>query len=79
MIRDGLISPMQPDVEGFRVPTSVPWLRDVALRDLALHERHGVCVDARGDVYQWNAQSKGPSLALSGKVWILLEDRISCA
>ncbi|KAL5532991.1 hypothetical protein ACEPAF_4765 [Sanghuangporus sanghuang] len=71
--RDGLISPTQPEVEGFRVPTSVPWLKDVALRDLALHERHGVCVDARGDVYQWNTQSKGPSLALSGKDIVSVE------
>ncbi len=29
------------------------WLRDVALRELSVHERHAACVDAKGDVYQW--------------------------
>jgi alpha-tubulin suppressor-like RCC1 family protein len=36
-----------------RSPTLLPWLYGVALRDLALHETHAACVDARGDVYQW--------------------------
>ncbi|KAL5490451.1 hypothetical protein ACEPAI_5284 [Sanghuangporus weigelae] len=71
--RDGLISPTQPEVEGFRVPTSVPWLKDVALRDLALLERYGVCIDARGDLYQWNTESKGPYLTLSGKDIVSLQ------
>lgn len=39
--------------EPIRAPAVAGWLEGVALRDLALHERHGACVDARGDVYQW--------------------------
>ncbi|KAI6036529.1 regulator of chromosome condensation 1/beta-lactamase-inhibitor protein II, partial [Pisolithus microcarpus] len=35
------------------IPQTSAWLENVALRDLALHERHAACVDARGDVYQW--------------------------
>lgn len=34
-------------------PHHATWLQDTALRDLALHEGHAACVDARGDVYQW--------------------------
>ena len=67
-IRDSLLSPTDPETEVFRNPTNVPWLKDVALRDLALHEKHGVCADARGDVYQWNANTGGPVLTLAGKV-----------
>lgn len=70
--REGLLSPDQPEIDSLRLPSSVPWLKDVALRDLVLHERHGACVDARGDVYQWNAGSKGPSMTLIGKVFKIL-------
>jgi len=42
---------------------------------MALHERHAVCVDARGDVYQWGdgffaskPDAKVPKLTLRGKV-----------
>ncbi|EIW60539.1 RCC1/BLIP-II [Trametes versicolor FP-101664 SS1] len=39
--------------ESVRVPTPSEWFDNVALRDLALHEQHAACVDARGDLYQW--------------------------
>ena len=66
--RDSLLSPIDPQIDVFRNPTNVAWLKDVALRDLALHEKHGICADARGDVYQWNSKTGGPILTLSGKV-----------
>ncbi|KAH8117476.1 RCC1/BLIP-II [Phellopilus nigrolimitatus] len=66
--KDGLISPTTPESDSFRVPSNVPWLKDVALRDLALHERHGACVDARGDLYQWDKETQGPILSLMGSV-----------
>lgn len=48
-----IINPTEPKVDFVQYPTNVSWLENVALRDLALHERHAACVDARGDVYQW--------------------------
>ncbi|KZT57038.1 RCC1/BLIP-II protein [Calocera cornea HHB12733] len=58
-----------------RSPQPLPHLSGVALRDLALHEKHGACVDAAGNVYQWGdgffeAAEKGarkPKLTLKGK------------
>ncbi|TFK42956.1 regulator of chromosome condensation 1/beta-lactamase-inhibitor protein II [Crucibulum laeve] len=44
-----------------RTPVVSKWLDNVALRDLALHEKHGACVDARGDVYQWGEEFFGGS------------------
>ena len=51
----------------------------MALRDLAVHATHAVCVDGRGDVYQWgdgffgqedgdHASEGTPVLTLRGKV-----------
>ena len=66
--------------ESVRTPAVAGWLKDVALRDLGLHEEHGACIDALGDVYQWgdgffgthgsgDATSSGkPVLTLRGKV-----------
>jgi hypothetical protein len=62
--------------EPIRVPAVAGWLEGVALRDLALHERHGACVDARGDVYQWgdgffgqeDPGNRMPHRTLRGKV-----------
>ena len=60
-----------------RVPTHSEAFKNVALRDLALHEKHAACVDARGDVYQWGDDFFGgeagsshaqPQLTLKGKV-----------
>ncbi|KAI0721594.1 RCC1/BLIP-II [Cerioporus squamosus] len=62
--------------ESIRVPTSSDWFKNVALRDLALHEDHAACIDARGDVYQWGDGFFGkepgssrarPQLTLKGK------------
>ncbi|KAI0637144.1 RCC1/BLIP-II [Trametes polyzona] len=62
--------------ESVKVPTPTGWFDNVALRDLALHEQHAACVDARGDVYQWGdgffgnepGSSHGrPRLTLRGK------------
>ncbi|KAK2460566.1 hypothetical protein APHAL10511_007036 [Amanita phalloides] len=54
------------------VPTTVKWLDNVALRDLALHKKYAACVDARGDVYLWGSgtsltQDQMPKLILKGK------------
>ena len=69
--------------ESVRTPSVAGWLKDVALRDLGLHEQHGACIDARGDVYQWGdgffgthpadagaapSSSGNPVLTLRGKV-----------
>ncbi|KAI0374704.1 RCC1/BLIP-II [Pilatotrama ljubarskyi] len=62
--------------ESVRMPTPSEWFDNVALRDLALHEQHAACVDARGDVYQWGDGFFGsvrgsshakPRLTLRGK------------
>ncbi|KAG2365754.1 regulator of chromosome condensation 1/beta-lactamase-inhibitor protein II [Suillus spraguei] len=52
-VQYNLIDPNEPGVQRIQYPVNASWLKDVALRDLALHERHAACVDARGDVYQW--------------------------
>ncbi|KAJ7343659.1 regulator of chromosome condensation 1/beta-lactamase-inhibitor protein II [Mycena albidolilacea] len=51
--RAGIIDPLLPTGYSVRQIFAPVWLNDVAMRDLALHERHAACVDARGDVYQW--------------------------
>ncbi|QRV86213.1 RCC1/BLIP-II protein [Ceratobasidium sp. AG-Ba] len=62
--------------DNIRLPQDVPAWTDVALRDLALHEKHAACVDAAGDVYQWGtgyygelaeAQVGEPQRTLTGK------------
>lgn len=72
-----MLDPKAADVDSFRTPTVVAWLQNVALRDLALHQKHAACVDARGDVYQWgegffSAENKDgkPILTLRGKVCV---------
>jgi alpha-tubulin suppressor-like RCC1 family protein len=60
-----------------RTPAVALFLQDVALRDLAVHASHAVCVDGRGDVYQWGdgffeeksaSDDRRPVLTLQGKV-----------
>ena len=58
--RSNLIAPQNPGVETVPKPSVYPWLQNVALRDLALHETHAACVDARGDIYQWGDGFFGP-------------------
>ncbi|KAJ6455757.1 regulator of chromosome condensation 1/beta-lactamase-inhibitor protein II [Mycena sanguinolenta] len=80
--RAGLIDPLLPVDYSVKQPFAPAWLNDVALRDLALHERHAACVDARGDVYQWgegynSSRTPGddgrPTRTLSGKNIIKLQ------
>ncbi|KAG1891351.1 regulator of chromosome condensation 1/beta-lactamase-inhibitor protein II [Suillus subluteus] len=70
-----VINPNEPGVQRVQCPVNASWLKGVALRDLALHERHAACVDARGDVYQWGdgffgssptskSEPQGPKLTL---------------
>jgi hypothetical protein len=63
-----------PGVDSVRNPAGAEWLKDIALRDLTLQERHAACVDARGDVYQWGAgfspSSTEPTITLRNKVRI---------
>lgn len=77
--RGRIISPDESDAAQIRTPKVTSFLRDVALRDLAVHATHAACVDGRGDVYQWgdgffaqeSASASGdrkPVLTLRGKV-----------
>ncbi|KAJ3773826.1 regulator of chromosome condensation 1/beta-lactamase-inhibitor protein II [Lentinula raphanica] len=58
--------PGDSKTDSIRSPTTAKWLDNVALRDLALHSQYAVCVDARGDVYQWG-QGVDPSPILKGQ------------
>ncbi|KIK90565.1 hypothetical protein PAXRUDRAFT_831604 [Paxillus rubicundulus Ve08.2h10] len=82
--KSNLIDPKSPMVGTLQVPTNAKWLEHVALRDLALHERHAACVDARGDVYQWGdgffdltpgseTEANTPKLTLHGKNIVKLQ------
>ncbi|KAJ7109195.1 regulator of chromosome condensation 1/beta-lactamase-inhibitor protein II [Mycena epipterygia] len=83
--RASILSTLLPASITIKKPFAVGWLNDVALRDLALHERHAACVDARGDVYQWGEgyaaraidDDGRPTRTLSGKdiVKLQLSDR----
>ncbi|KAG1877771.1 regulator of chromosome condensation 1/beta-lactamase-inhibitor protein II [Suillus subalutaceus] len=79
-----VIDPNEPGVQRVQCPVNASWLKGVALRDLALHERHAACVDARGDVYQWGdgffgssptskSEQQGPKLTLRGHNIIQLQ------
>lgn len=69
-----------------RAPAFTTWFDEkTALRHLALHEKHGVCADAQGDVYQWGdgfeatTGKRAPTLTLRGKDIIhveVSEDRV---
>lgn len=83
--KTNVISPETPKIDSVRMPTPVKWLQNVALRDLALHEQHAACVDARGDVYQWGdgffgagpsdprSQEWAPKQTLQGKDIVQLQ------
>ncbi|KAJ6547379.1 RCC1 BLIP-II [Mycena capillaripes] len=78
--RASILSPLLPASVTIKKPWAPAWLNDVALRDLALHERHAACVDARGDVYQWGEGYASPGLddaqptrTLSGKNIVKLQ------
>lgn len=66
--------------ESVRTPAVADWLKDVALRDLTLQEKHAACIDANGDVYQWGDGffgSPGPSSSSSGKPMLTLRGKVS--
>ncbi|KAH9954225.1 regulator of chromosome condensation 1/beta-lactamase-inhibitor protein II [Lactifluus volemus] len=74
--RSHIISPDSSDAMQIRTPAVASFLQDVALRDLAVHATHAVCVDGRGDVYQWGdgffdqksaSDDRKPVLTLQGK------------
>ncbi|KAL1748127.1 regulator of chromosome condensation 1/beta-lactamase-inhibitor protein II [Schizophyllum fasciatum] len=53
--------------ESLKLPLLANWLNGVALRDLALHECYGACVDAKGNVYQWGEGYSGSDAQTDGK------------
>ncbi|KAJ7632444.1 regulator of chromosome condensation 1/beta-lactamase-inhibitor protein II [Roridomyces roridus] len=61
--RNNLLAPKV----AIKKPSTLEWLDNVALRDLALHDDHAACVDARGDLYQWGVGHASPIRTLSGK------------
>jgi alpha-tubulin suppressor-like RCC1 family protein len=72
-----VLSPEQ-GTEPIRTPAFTSYFGSkAALRHLALHESHGACADARGNVYQWgdgfDHQASGPQLTLRGKDIVHLE------
>ncbi|KAF8212424.1 regulator of chromosome condensation 1/beta-lactamase-inhibitor protein II [Mycena galopus ATCC 62051] len=80
--RSGILDPILPTGYTVKQAFAPAWLNDVALRDLALHERHAACVDARGDVYQWGEGYNSfrtpdadglPTRTLSGKNIVKLQ------
>jgi hypothetical protein len=48
----------------------------VALRDLAVHTTHAVCVDGRGDVYQWGDGFFGQDRAAGGTPVLTLQGKV---
>jgi alpha-tubulin suppressor-like RCC1 family protein len=61
-----------PKVDSVPYPKVLQHLSGTAFRDIALHEKHAACVDARGDVYQWGdgifQGDAKPRLTLAGQV-----------
>ncbi|KAN0060888.1 hypothetical protein ACQY0O_006622 [Thecaphora frezii] len=51
--RYNVVAPDAPQITLVRLPRSIPYFDGVALRDIVLEEKHGVAVDANGDVLQW--------------------------
>lgn len=51
--RYNVVAPDTPLTTFIKTPRSIPYFDGMALRDLALEERHAVAVDASGDVLQW--------------------------
>ncbi|TKY87366.1 hypothetical protein EX895_004043 [Sporisorium graminicola] len=60
--RYNVVAPDAPQVTLVRSPRSIPFFDGVALRDINLQEKHGVAVDANGDVYQWGLGFFDPAL-----------------
>ncbi|PWN53046.1 RCC1/BLIP-II [Violaceomyces palustris] len=51
--RYNVVAPDAPQITFVKSPRSIPYFDQVALRDIVLEEKHGVAVDANGDVLQW--------------------------
>lgn len=76
--RNHVLSSSSDETTPIKRPELSPILSNTALRDLAVTEEYGVCVDARGDIYQWGDGFSGqlarsdrpprPQKTLSGKV-----------
>lgn len=60
--RYNVVAPDAPQVTLIRSPRSIPFFDGVALRDINLQEKHGVAVDANGDIYQWGLGFFDPSV-----------------
>ncbi|CEH13113.1 REGULATOR OF CHROMOSOME CONDENSATION DOMAIN-CONTAINING PROTEIN [Ceraceosorus bombacis] len=48
-----VVAPDAPSLTLVKTPRPISYFQGMALRSIALMEKHGVCVDAAGDVYQW--------------------------
>ncbi|PWN40879.1 RCC1/BLIP-II [Ceraceosorus guamensis] len=48
-----VVAPDAPSLTLVKTPRPISYFEGMALRSIALMEKHGVCVDAAGDVYQW--------------------------
>lgn len=51
--RYNVVAPDSPTTTLVKSPRSIPFFAGMALRDVVLEEKHGVAVDAHGDVLQW--------------------------
>ncbi|CAO1629906.1 unnamed protein product [Parajaminaea phylloscopi] len=51
--RYNVVAPDSPSTTLVKTPRSIPYFAGMALRDIVLEEKHGVAVDAHGDVVQW--------------------------
>lgn len=51
--RYNVVAPDAPSTTLVKTPRSIPFFAGMALRDVLLEEKHGVAVDAHGDVVQW--------------------------
>ena len=65
--RYNVVAPDAPMTTFIKSPRSIPYFDGVALRDLSMEERHGVAVDANGDVFQWGLGFFDASLEMVNK------------
>jgi alpha-tubulin suppressor-like RCC1 family protein len=56
-----VVAPDSPNTTLVKTPRSIPYFDGMSLRDLVLEEKHGVAVDANGDVLQWGLGFFDPS------------------
>lgn len=62
--RYNVVAPDAPMMTLVKMPRSIPYFAGMALRDVVLEEKHGVAVDANGDVVQWGLGFFDPSSRL---------------